>query len=85
MIKTSNEAATATFRKERAACNVCHAFVSFVHQHYPTEELGQYKLRDWRALADSLGVKTAGKSAADLQSEISRAKPTYRELLRKLV
>ena len=85
MIKTSNEDATAAFRQERAACNVCHAFISFIHKHYPNEELGQYKLRDWRLLADHIGIASLRKTAADLQAEIARVKPDYREILRQLV
>ena len=84
MIKTSNEDATAIFRQERAACDVCHAFISFIHKYYPNEELGQYKLRDWRLLADHLGVSSLGKRAPDLQAEISQVEPNYRELLRQL-
>jgi hypothetical protein len=84
MIKTSNPDASAIFRKERQSCDVCHRFISFIHKYYPSEEMGQYKLKDWRLVADVLDIKTTGFSAFQLRELIAKADPNYRELLREL-
>jgi hypothetical protein len=84
MIKTSNDAASTAFRDERRSCDVCHRFISFIHTHYPDEELGQYKLRDWRHVADQIGIQTVGLSASAIRAAIATKEPNYRELLRDL-
>lgn len=84
MIKTSSLEATSAFRDERTNCDVCHRFISFIHKHYPAEEMGQYKLADWRIVANQLGINSAGLNALDLRAAIRAADPNYRELLRHL-
>ncbi len=84
MIKTSGPDATRIFREERANCDVCHEFVSFIHRNFSNEEFGQYKLSDWRSIAHDLDIPTAGKNAPTLREEIANANPQYRDLLRSL-
>ena len=84
MIKTSSAAAKAALREERLSCDVCHRFVSFIHKHYPSQEMGQYGLADWRKLAGMLGVDPAGQNALALRATIQTTNPGYQELLREL-
>ena len=84
MIKTSSTDATEVFRDFRRSCDVCHRFISFIHKHYPNEEMGQYRLPDWRQLGSKFEVDTKGLSAQNIRSAISQQFPTYRDSLREL-
>ena len=84
MIKTSNAEASAILRDERADCDVCHRFISFIHSHYPAEEMGQYGLGDWRQLALHLDIDPHGLGKFQLRDTIREVDPNYRELLRGL-
>lgn len=81
MLKTSRKEARAAFRELRAHDEVCHKYISRIHEFYPDEELNQYSVGEWRNFAKSLGVAgMAGKG--EMRDAIRLAVPEYRERLR---
>lgn len=82
MIKTNNPAARQAFRKWRREDATAHSYISFIHSHYPQEELNQYSRDEWRHLANLAGVPTAGKPIAAVVDELRNEQPDYQSLLR---
>ena len=81
MLKTDSEAARQVFRKFRKDNPAAHAYISFLHRSYPTEERNQYLTAEWRLLAEDLGIKAAGLSRDELIAAV-RERPGYQDKLR---
>lgn len=80
MLKTSGKSASKTFREMRARDDVCHRYISLIHEFYPGEELNQYGAGEWRAFAEALGVPSAG-TKEEIREAIRSAVPDYRDNL----
>lgn len=81
MLKTSGKEASKIFRELRARDNVCHTYISLIHEFYPDEELNQYGIGEWRKFAKSLGVVDTG-SKGEIREAIGLAVLDYRDRLR---
>jgi hypothetical protein len=84
MIKTDNDTARQVFRRIRKDNEVAHKYISFIHKHYPAEEMNQYRKADWTALARSLGIQRPSADLAALVHEIRHSYPDYQDALRSL-
>ena len=84
MLKTNNDSARQTFRTLRRNDPVAHRYISFIHKHYQTEEVNQYKLSEWHALLRHFGFPTNGISALQANITLRQNIPDYQELLRDL-
>jgi hypothetical protein len=82
MLKTDNENARKTFRKIRAEAPIAHEYISFIHRNFPDEELNQYTLAEWRAVASHVGIDA--QSRRDILSELKGIVPEYQNVLRDL-
>lgn len=85
MIKTDNENARKIFRKERKSNQTAHEYISFIHKNFPKEELNQYTLSEWRIVGSQAGIKTTGKSAAQIAQELRELTPNYQDLMRNML
>lgn len=85
MLKTDNQAARAVFRAERAANPIAHDYITFIHRNFPTEELNQYTIAEWRIIGNAAGIVTKGKNSAAIAGELRATAPDYQALLRDLL
>jgi hypothetical protein len=83
MLKTRSHEARRVFRQLRAQNDIVHRYVSFIHHNFPGEEENQYLIREWKSVAQALGVKTRGLSRELILAEVRRH-PDYMEKLREL-
>jgi hypothetical protein len=81
MLKTSGREASEAFRELRAQDDVCHQYISLIHEFYPDEELNQYGVAEWRQFAKSLNIATDG-SKEQIRERIKEAVPGYPDTLR---
>jgi hypothetical protein len=84
MLKTDNESARNVFRTARFANPVAHEYISFIHRNFPGEEINQYTLAEWRAVASQAGLDGNGKKALKILEELKATTPGYQEMLRDL-
>lgn len=84
MLKTDNDAARAQFRELRRADDVAHRYISFIHKHYPSEEINQYRKAEWQAALQHAGLRATGQSSAEANSLLRQHCPNYQELLRDM-
>ena len=85
MLKTDNESARKVFREARAGNSIAHEYISFIHCNFPDEEINQYTIAEWRAVATHAGITAKGKKAAEILEELKATTPGYQELLRDLL
>jgi hypothetical protein len=83
MLKTSGEEAAAEFRKLRREDETFHEYVSFIHKHFPAEEVNQYKAAEWRSILVSQGMQEKGVSSAAANVMLRQKLPNYQTILRK--
>lgn len=82
MIKTDSDAARQEFRRLRANDDDAHAYISFIHRNYPDEEANQYLVKEWKSIAEDLGIQTQRLSKVEIISSIREKYPEYRQKLR---
>lgn len=83
MLKTSSPEARKSFKEARASDDVAHAFVSFMHKNFPTEEENCYPAKDWKAAATILGIRDENLPRETIIKRV-RKFTEYRDVLRKL-
>jgi hypothetical protein len=84
MLKTDNDEARKQFRKLRKSDDVIHRYISFIHEHFPAEEVNQYRKAEWQAALKALDVAAKNPTAAEASVLLRNAVPDYREHLRRL-
>lgn len=84
MLKTDNDDARKIFRALRRTDDVIHRYVSFIHEHYPSEEINQYRKAEWQKALTAMGIPAAGESAANANSILREEVPDYQSRLRNL-
>lgn len=84
MLKTTSDAARKEFRLIRKVNDVAHKYISFIHKNIPSEELNQYSISEWRALANILGLKSDSLSKPDLVQMVRNNRPDYRDIIRNI-
>ncbi len=84
MLKTNSEDSRKIFRKIRRESDTAHAYISFIHDSFPNEELNQYMASEWKQLADALSLQNIPKSKGDLVELIRKICPNYKDLLREI-
>ena len=84
MLKTDSELARTAFRRFRRDNDVAHAYISFVHRNFPSEEFNQYTIDEWRTVASQTGVQSGAMKKSDLVQVIRTHDMNYREKLRLL-
>lgn len=84
MLKSNSDEARRRFRETRAADDVAHNYISFIHRNFPNEERNHYRAAEWRSVAEGLGISTAGLSLEELAEAVRRADPGYEQLMRSL-
>lgn len=82
MLKTDNDAARSRFREIRRSNPVAHRYISFIHKHYATEEVNQYRKAEWQAALRRAGLPTNGESSVDANAALRANFPNYQDLLR---
>jgi|SRR5690554_888303 len=82
MLKTDNDSARQRFRDLRRANPVAHRYISFIHKHYPAEEVNQYRKAEWQTALRCAGLPTNGESASEANAILRQHLPNYQELLR---
>ena len=83
MLKTSSAEARNIFNRARATDDASHAFISFMHRNFPSEEENSYTVASWRKAADKLGIKTTGLAREEVILKV-REFSGYMETLRTL-
>lgn len=83
MLKTGSNSARSEFRQVRAADDIAHAYISFIHRNFPNEERNQYLAAEWKQLARNLGINTKGLSVPEIINRV-RTVQAYQEALRNL-
>ncbi len=83
MLKTDNDAARKAFRTIRKNDDVAHRYVSFIHEHYPSEEINQYRKGEWAELLRLAGLAAGNLSVADANKQLREKAPDYRDILRR--
>lgn len=85
MLKTSNDAARNVFRQIRKRDQVAHDYISFIHRHYPDEEVSQYKKNEWIRLGEILGMGVQTGSTSAIAQVIRASHPVeYQNAMREL-
>ena len=84
MLKTDSDAARSEFRKLRKADDVVHRYISFIHKHYPAEEINQYRKAEWQAVLRALNVNQPGATAIEANAVLRGTVPNYQDELRRL-
>lgn len=84
MLKTSSPEAKEVFRRIRRENEIAGRFIDFIHRNYPSEEANQYRISEWRQLAEGAGITTSGVPAEVLLETIRTTVPGYRDKLRQL-
>jgi hypothetical protein len=84
MLKTDNDTARAVFRKLRKADDVVHEYISFIHRHFPSEEINQFKKAEWQAVLKALDIKAENASAVEANALLREHVADYQEHLRRL-
>ncbi|WP_147654000.1 hypothetical protein [Vulcaniibacterium gelatinicum] len=84
MLKTDNDAARSVFRRLRKADDVVHAYISFIHTHFPSEEINHFKKAEWQSVLKSLGIKANNVTAAEANKLLREHVPDYQDHLRRL-
>lgn len=82
MLKTDNDAARTIFRKLRKDDDVIHQYISFIHQHYPAEEINQYRKAEWQQVLKSFNLDANIKSPAEANASLRQMVPDYQKQLR---
>jgi hypothetical protein len=82
MLATNSGDARNAFRRLRRANDVVHRYVSFIHMHYPAEEVNQYLKGEWQAVLRALNIPHADPSSAEANALLRQLAPNYREFLR---
>lgn len=84
MLKTDNANARKVFRDQRAANEIAHEYISFIHRNFRDEEVNQYTVAEWRKVGTQAGLSVAGKSSSAIAEELRGITPEYQQLLREL-
>lgn len=84
MLKTDNDAARAVFRRLRKADDFVHAYISFIHRHFPSEEVNQFKKAEWQAVLKALGVDAVNPTASVASELLRKHVPDYQDHLRRI-
>lgn len=82
MLKTDNDDARREFRRLRAADDVMHRYISFIHTHFPSEEINQYRKGEWQAILQELDIDAGNVSAGEASNLLRQHVPVYRDHLR---
>jgi hypothetical protein len=82
MLKTNNESARRVFQRHRKESDVAHAFISFIHENYPTEEANQYPANAWETIAAENGLDITKLKKDQIIEMVRSSVPGYRDLLR---
>ena len=83
MLKTSSADARKVFKEARASDDVAHAFISFMHKNFPSEEENCYLAKDWKDAAATLGIDLEKLSRETIIAKVHEF-PEYMDALRKL-
>lgn len=84
MLKTDGEDARAEFRLLRRSSEVVHQYICFIHEHFPSEEVNQYKKSEWQTVLAELEIFAAGNPSSSQMNEFLRQQsPGYRDFLRR--
>ena len=71
-------------RKLRKADDVVHAYMSFIHRHFPAEEVNQFRKAEWQAVLKALAIEAENASASEANALLRANVPDYQEHLRRL-
>ncbi len=82
MLKTDNDSARATFRNFRRTSEVAHRYISFIHKHYPNEEINQYQKHEWQLALKAAGLPTKKESSSKARELLRASHHRYQDLLR---
>ncbi len=63
---------------------VAHEYISFIHEHYPSEEVNQYLKSEWQQVLRRVGLPVNGESARQVNDILRDSVPGYREVLRDM-
>jgi hypothetical protein len=83
MIKTDNDSARRIFRELRRSDDFIHEYISFIHKHYPAEEINQYKKAEWNSLLSRLGIKSGLLSSTEANQLLRETVPDYQNAIRE--
>jgi hypothetical protein len=83
MLKTDNDQARAVFRRLRRSNDVVHRYMSFIHTHFPSEEINQYLKNEWNAVLKALNISAGNLPSADANALLRQRAPGYQEFLRQ--
>lgn len=84
MLKTDNDSAREKFRELRRADATAHRYISFIHKHYPAEEINQYRKAEWQAALRRAGLQATGQNSAQANALLREHCADYQELLRDM-
>jgi hypothetical protein len=83
MLKTDSDSARVAFRKIRREDDVAHRYISFIHAHYPAEEVNQYRKGEWAAMLKLAGIPSGNVSSADANRLLREQTQNYQDMLRR--
>jgi len=81
MLKTRGESAKQTFRNLRRSDDIIDAYISFIHRHYPSEELNHFSVSEWREIGRNSGIDSSGMSKQEIRNSIANNE-NYHEIIR---
>lgn len=84
MLKTDGDAARSVFRDCRRRSALAHKYISFIHRHFPGEELNQYRRAEWKKLSETLGVDGSYTGPPPINAILREHVPDYQDKLRAL-
>lgn len=85
MLKTNSDSARREFRRLRASDDALNKYILFIHKNYPNEEVNQYLVKDWKALARTLNLEIGGLNREEIINLIRETHPNYQDQLRLIL
>jgi hypothetical protein len=76
-------AARKVFKEARAVDHVAHAFISFMHKNFPSQEESCYSTDDWKEVASNLGIPVGNLPKSKIVAKV-RPFSGYMDALRRL-
>lgn len=83
MLKTRGESAKGTFRRLRRSDATIDSYISFIHKHFPSEEVNHFSISEWRNIGEQAGLDTSGLSKEEIRGSVIGSE-NYNQILRRL-
>jgi len=83
MLKTRGDDARQEFRRKRKSDSIIDDYISFIHRHFPSEELNHFSITEWREIGHQIGIKNSKSTKMEIH-DVLRKMDNYQDILKKI-